>query len=213
MVDYLLWLGLAILVMATARAAFLRRRTRRALRALASRRRLNYAPSDLIGAYERYQHLRLIDRGHSRHTWNVLYGTTPQGLLTLFAFACERGLGTNRLNQERWVAVLEAPQPHAPWRAYRPNAVEDHARAPCEWQIQAEHEETQRLLEKLDLHIDDDGLSHEREWEVQGRLLVLTCPYTHDPQVPERMIDEILRVADQLGKLEKNLPDSVPAAP
>lgn len=205
MIEALLILGLAILLAATARAAFIRQRMRRSLRELASRRRLNFTPTDLIGAYERYQHLDLINRGHSRCTWNVIYGTMPQGLVTLFAFACERGLGTHRANQERWIVVLEALKTHSPWRACRTAEPQDGTDSSDRWTITAEHEHVRHLLDELKFCRDDDGRLHEMEWEVRGRLVALACPFTRDPDVPARMIDEVIRVAEDLRVLERTL--------
>jgi hypothetical protein len=204
MVEYLLLLGFVILLTATARALFVRQRIRRSLRELALRRRLNFTPTDLIGAYERYQHLELINRGHSRYTWDVLYGTTPHGLVTLFAFACERGLGATRTNQERWIAVLETAGVHSPWRACRSGGGLDAANLTRDgWQFRAEHEHVKLFLEHVDLSPHDDALIPESEWEIQGRLVALVCPYTRDPAVPERLLDEVIRVAAKLNNHEQ----------
>ncbi len=198
MSDLLLFAGCLVLLLVAARSVWLRRRTRRSLRALASRRRLNFSPGDLIGAYERYHHLDLINRGHSRHVWNILYGTLPHGLVTLFAYTFERGLGARRSNHHRWVVVLETPRMNLPWTACRRDTEHDTDLLCGGWHVRAAHEEAREMLERLALG-EGAGLSDmESEWEIQGRYVALACPLTQDDAQPERMLNEVVRVAEYL---------------
>ena len=108
-----------------------RRRQTRELLKLARRHNLKFSPADLIGLYDRYWNLALIRRGHNRHAWNVLYGSTEAGLVAIFRFSYELGFGLNRSARSWWVAVLESPQPFKSWQA-EPAVEGEKSAAPAE---------------------------------------------------------------------------------
>ena len=119
MQSFLLILGITTLAAVAVIMSIARRRESRTLRELAGRQRLNFTAEDLIDLHERYYHLHLIRQGHNRFAWNLLYGTTDEGLVSLFCYRYDLGFGVDLTHRSWWVAVLETSDCHPSWRAER----------------------------------------------------------------------------------------------
>ena len=203
MQPLLLITGLVILAVVAGRGAWLRRRESRHLRELADRRRLNFAPDDLIGVYERYVHLDLIHRGHNRHVWNVLYGTTDAGLVTLFCYAYELGFGTNRTQEQWWMGVLETGDLHDTWQALPEEAIKRNYTKVGEVCVRTDRRTTRRSLEASEeIRSILDPADRPCHWEVRGPLLAVAARLDSDPATAEQLLARLVRLARGLAAVE-----------
>ena len=119
MQSFLFILGIATLAAIAAVMSISRRRESRILRELAGRQRLNFTAEDLIDLHERYYRLHLVRQGHNHFAWNLLYGTTDEGLVSLFCYRYDLGFGVDQTHRSWWIAVLETPRCYPSWRAER----------------------------------------------------------------------------------------------
>lgn len=113
------WLIVLGLVLAPPAARmWLKRRQRHArLWQLASERQLKLSTVDTIGLHDRYHNLDLIRRGHNRHAWDVLYGTSEAGHVAAFRYSYDLGFGVQQSSRHWWVAVLESTALFDGWQA------------------------------------------------------------------------------------------------
>lgn len=196
-----IWLALMLAVAGpvAGRIYWLRRRRRYELALLARRRGLTFAPFDLIGLPERYCNLALIRQGHNRHAWDVLYGSTPAGLVALFRYSYALGFGVRQNSRQWWVAVLERSRPFASWQAGPADGqnlgTRTFTRQVGSRQVWSDREET---LELLGEPTTASALSKVPDlWHVEARgcLLAAVAPFKDDMGTVERLLDAL----DALG--------------
>ena len=230
MQPFLFVLGIMTLAAVAVFLSIARRRETRALRELAGRQRLNYTAEDLIDLHERYYRLHLIRQGHNRFAWNLLYGTTNEGLVSLFCYRYDLGFGVDQTHRSWWVAVLETPCCHSNWLADRCSEQQPHGgpgpagQTPLltkegtgEVQPQARYEgRIGSFILRPDRHDTIDrlrqaglegflgeatGVAHI---EVCGHLVSLAAPHERNPQLPATLLEAVRHLARLLN-------DAVPA--
>lgn len=216
--GWFVWAALLILPFAC-RAYLKRRREYRGLSTIARRLNLKFSPVDLIGLHERYNNLRLIRQGHSRHAFDVLYGSVEQGLIAIFRYNYDTGFGGHQLGQSRWVAVLESSREFGIWQAepvLQPLSQAESLTAgestanrdmPGGWviegsyRIQAAHAATLRNLQAAQMREAIQSLPANGGVEACGPLLAVVVPLAADrsetdPVVHDRMLEAIKKIAD-----------------
>jgi len=196
----LLILGLAVLIVVAAATFTARRRERRELRALAARRRLNFTPDDLIDLHERYYRLSIIRRGHSRFAWNLLYGSTEEGLVSIFNYRCDLGFGVNQTDRSWWLAIVETGAAHAAWQAERQSFVdpfrsEKHERTEGPLVIRADEESTLDRLPMSELRRLFEDFPLLEHAEVRRQLVCAAAPRRGDTETPERLLEAVRALA------------------
>lgn len=179
------WLipGVLVLFLVALRMLLLRRGERRLFAALASRLRLNDAPTDVLDVAERFHELALLRRGHGGHAWNLLYGATPAGLVAVFCHAYEAGIGAQRERKAWWIGVVRTGAVHRPWRARMAADHHDAGAGPIDAGIQS-------FLE---------GFPGSWQWEVRGPLVAVAAPLDDDPATAERVFNAVLDLAGRLA--------------
>ncbi len=202
----LLILGLAVLMTVTALTFTARRRERRELRALAARCRLNFTPDDLIDLHERYYRLSIIRRGHSRFAWNLLYGSTEEGLVSIFCYRCNLGFGVNQTDRSWWLAVVETSAPHAAWQAERQSSVdpfrsEKHERSEGPLVVRADEESTLERLPMSELRRLFEAFPLVEHAEVRRQLVCVAGPRGGDIESPQRLLEAARALARLTAEL------------
>ena len=205
-----LWiiLGLVALCIVVVRVLLLRRRQTRMLRRIADRHQLNFSPEDLIGLHERYQNLELIRRGHSRHVWNVVYGSTDAGLVALFRYSYDLGFGANCTTHQCWMVVVELSGVHPSWRACPAGS---GAAGNGHWRVDRFDVRADRVTtvpELVDAGVENTFRKAPAgyHWEVCGSLVAVAAPLHHDPETPDRL----LAVASELAQRLASCPHKEP---
>lgn len=191
--------GLFVLTLAALRAWLLRHRLNRRLRELASERRLNFTPDDLVGVHERFQNLSLIRQGHRRRAWNLLYGTTDVGFIALFCYRYDLGFGTRQSSKQCWIAVVETPYDHPCWLAHRTadqSLIDNRPTTEMsEFTIHADSESTIDMLREICL----DGILQTAELadrlEAHQRAIAVAGALSRDLETPTRLLDTALKLA------------------
>jgi len=202
------WVVLVLLVaaMTTARVIISRRRQAVGLHGLARRHRLNFSPLDLIGLHDRYYNLDLIRQGHSRHAWNVLYGSTDAGLVAVFRYSCDVGFGVHQESRHWWMVVVETPYLHDPWRAGPADAAEpdggggggENEIALGPFKVRADHAATLARLSDPAVTEWMRQLPPASRWEARGPLLAAAVPVDHDAETPDRLLTTACELARRL---------------
>lgn len=202
------WLVLVLLIVAvvTGRAVVSRRRLIKELSALARRRRLNFSPFDLIGIHDRYYNLDLIRQGHSRYAWNVLYGSTDAGLVAVFRYSYDVGFGVYQGSRHWWMAVVETPYLHDPWRAELGGTGEREGDSHSDaneaalgsFRLRTAHAATLERLRDTAVTGSLDAAPVNTRWEARGPLLVAAVPVDRDPQTPDRLLTAVCELARRL---------------
>jgi len=192
-------IGLVALTIAALRAVLARRRQNRLLRGLARSRRLNFTPEDLIGVHERFCNLRLIRRGHRRHAWNLLYGTTDAGLISLFCYRYDLGFGIQQSHRQCWIAVLETPRNHARWYALlaasEPQADSRPTAQLAGFTIHADGGDTINRLCDAGLEAVLRNAAPADRLETNHQLVAAAAPYSRDIETPARLLDTTIQLA------------------
>ncbi len=190
---------LVVVVLLAARLHRQRRRESRALVVLARGRNLKFSATDLIGLHDRYYNLELIRRGHGRHAWNVLYGSTDAGLIAVFRYSYDLGFGVNQTTRHGWVAVLENATPFENWRAEPAlsTPADPDATHVGPLHVWAEHADTLARLSAP--RVAAILLSIPEHWSLEARatLLAIAAPLA-DAAGPERLLDTLMELADAL---------------
>jgi len=186
------WLSLGCLVIAAAacRVIVTHARRRRALRGLAREERLNFSPEDLIGIHERYYNLEMIRQGHSRHTWNVLYSPTADGLATVFCYHYEVGFDVRCTAQRWWFAVMETPDAYHPhWQAEPADSSGAGASGAIDgFRLWSDHAATRERLIEAGIERVFAAAPAECRWEARGPLVAVAVPFDPDPRTPRRLL-------------------------
>jgi hypothetical protein len=207
MSAFLLLLGLAILIIVAAATFLARSRESRALRDLAARSRLNFTAEDLIDLHGRYYRLDCIRRGHNHFAWNLLYGTTEEGLVSLFCYRCDLGFGVNQISRTSWIAVAETPRELSAWSAEHlagtpapptpTNSRTDTRPEICvgPFIVRADAEETIARLRQAGLDSFLAGQPAIEHAQACRQLIAVAIPYDRDPQTPARLLDTLHNLA------------------
>lgn len=202
MQTLLLLVGVVVLASATVRLLLMRRREVQALQGLAVANRLNFSREDIIGVHERYQRLEMIRRGHSRCASNVLYGTSPAGLVSVCCYTYELGLGANAQRHGWWIAVVETGRSGGSWRAVRAaeGEAEDSVVKVSGFWVAAEEPVA---LEK----VKDEAVAAvlrsspaDLHWEISGPLVAAAVPLHDDVHAAERVLKAAMRMAQALNQ-------------
>ena len=190
--------GFVTLAVAALRAFYARRRQNRRLRDLARSRRLNFTPEDLIGVHERFYNLSMIRRGHRRHSWNLLYGTTDAGLISLFCYRYDLGFGTHQSCRQCWIAVVETPCDHARWStlcACDSHADNHHTAEIAGFTIHADALDTIDKLRDAGLEAVLQKAAPTDQLEMHHQLVAGAAPYSRDIAIPARLLDTTIQLA------------------
>jgi hypothetical protein len=178
----------------------------RRLRDVGRRFELNYSPVDLLNLKERYHNLSLLHRGHNRHICHILYGSNPAGLVALFRFSCELGLGLQRSNPQWWMTIVEMESHQPTWQAW---PTESTYRRPIPsrsiqtrlgtYQLVAERAETLPHLRHADLASIFENAPPQCLWEARGPFLAVACPGTACEKDPTHLLETALAAAGRLA--------------
>lgn len=206
----LFWLiaGFVMLMLAALRAWIIRHRQSRRLRELAHSRRFNFTPEDLIGVHERFHNLRLIRQGHRRRAWNLLYGTTDVGLVTLFCYRYDLGFGIRQIHRQCWLAVIETPHDHACWHASS-SAVGSapdgcHTTELADFTIHTDACDTIDQLRHTDLETMLQNTISVDRLEIHHGLVAAATPYSRDIETPMHLLDTVIQLTRLLPPRKEN---------
>ncbi len=181
------------------RAYVRRHRQVRGLTDLARRCNLRFSAIDLIGLHERYYNLQLMRRGHSRHAWNVLYGTTEAGLIAIFRYSYDSGFGVHQSAQQWWIGVLEGTDPFANWQAAPCQATADSGTARVgPFSCQADQADTLAKLAEPGPAAALLSLPDTWHLEASGVLLAMAAPGEDDASVAGQLYHSLQALAQEL---------------
>lgn len=196
--------GLLILAAAAIRSLLVRRRHIAALAEFARGRRMTFSPDDLIGVQQRYANLELLQRGHSRHVLDLLYGATDAGLATAFRFTCELGFGSQRLVEDWWLAVLETPQLQETWRAVPAShpLASEYPTPVGPLRVQFTHPRAGESLARSALATVLGQAPPDTHIEVRGNLIAVATLGDSSESAAARVLDDALRLARCLKQIQ-----------
>ncbi|HSW46058.1 MAG TPA: hypothetical protein VLM89_10860 [Phycisphaerae bacterium] len=197
MQSFLLILGLAVLVVVSAVTLITRRREAQTLRAFAARRRLNFSSEDLIDLHARYYPLAVIRRGRNRFAWNLLYGTTDEGLVSLFCYRYDLGFGVNQVQRAWWLAVIETSRNHPGWQARRDSAgagdadESRHRGRLGDFTLTSDQDDVLERLREIGIETFLREKPDLQYVEAHGQLVVVAAAYDRDPRMPAHLLDAV----------------------
>ncbi len=201
--PFWLTLGLAVFLAVAGRAFFVRQRERAYLQDFARRHGLNFSPVDLIGLHDRYQNLRIMRTGHSRHVWNVVSGMTPAGRLSLFDYGLELGFGFRRIRQRWWVAVLELEMAREGWIAGPADEQGDRPELSAKagpFLVRAEHAITIQKLRERGIEDLLASAPPDARFEVRGQLAAVAVPAENKPASREQLLKTVMELGSCSAK-------------
>lgn len=205
--PWLFSLILLVLAIAIGQGLWERYHRQRQLRELARRFNLNYSAMDLLNLSERYHNLSLLQRGHNRHICHILYGSHQAGLVALFRFSCELGLGLQRNQRQWWIAIVERDSDQPFWQAWpadtnyqRPHATSGLQTRLGDYLYVVDRPTSLDRLQQSQLpDILENGPS-QCVWESRGGVVATACPCAFGDQDPAALLETVIAVARTLDK-------------
>ena len=200
MLTFAIITGLIIAVVAIVCALTSRHRQHVALRRMASLYGLSFSREDIIGIHDRFYSLNLIRQGHNRDAWNLLYGTTNTGLIAIFCYRYEIGLGVQRDQRRWWVGVLQSSQHRENWQA-RPKttntepAENDHNIEIMRFRLTTDDDAAIEKLRQNGIEAVLKQANPADHIEVRDDLIAVATPATGQTESPQRLLSLLEAIA------------------